>query len=153
MPSWRNGYTARRNFRWPNCWPGKACSSRPKHPSGRSGWVTETHSVNIRTVLRGGLAEAAGMAPGDEWLGIEVNGQGWRISKLDDVVFYAGANTAVTALVARDGRLLRLPLQLSSPHRAERRAKPSRGASPTAPVPDTISLSITDPAAVARWLN
>ena len=115
--------------------------------------VTETHSVNIKTVLRGGLAEAAGMAPGDEWLGIEINGQGWRISKLDDVVFYAGASTAVTALVARDGRLLRLPLQLSRPRGTERRAKPSRGASPTAPMPDTISLSIADPAAVARWLN
>lgn len=110
--------------------------------------VTETHSVNLKTVLRGGLAESAGMAAGDEWLGIEVNGEGWRISKLEDVAFYAGTETTVTALVARDGRLLRLPLSLS------RSAKPSRGTiAPAAAVPDTVSLSITDAAAVARWLN
>lgn len=110
--------------------------------------VTETHSVNLKTVLRGGLAESAGMAAGDEWLGIEVNGEGWRISKLEDVVFYAGAETTITALVARDGRLLRLPLSLT------RSAKPSRSSiAPAAAVPDTISLSITDAAAVARWLN
>ena len=110
--------------------------------------VTETHSVNLKTVLRGGLAESAGMAAGDEWLGIEVNGEGWRISKLEDVAFYAGTETTVTALVARDGRLLRLPLALS------RSAKPSRSTiAPAAAVPDTVSLSITDAAAVARWLN
>ncbi|MCI5066823.1 peptidase M61 [Acidovorax sp.] len=109
--------------------------------------VTETHSVNLKTVLRGGLAESAGMAAGDEWLGIEVNGEGWRISKLEDVAFYAGTETTVTALVARDGRLLRLPLALS------RSAKPSRSTIAPAAVPDTVSLSITDAAAVARWLN
>lgn len=110
--------------------------------------LTETHSVNLKTVLRGGLAESAGMAAGDEWLGIEVNGEGWRISKLEDVAFYAGTETTVTALVARDGRLLRLPLALS------RSAKPSRSTiAPAAAVPDTVSLSITDAAAVARWLN
>ena len=48
------------------------------------------------------------MAPGDEWLGIEVQGQGWRISKLDDVGFYAGSQKQLTAVVARDGRLRRV---------------------------------------------
>jgi predicted metalloprotease with PDZ domain len=115
--------------------------------------VTESHSVNIKTVLRGGLAENAGMAPGDEWLGIEVDGQGWRISKLEDVAFYAGKATTLTALVARDGRLLRLQLQLSTQGQPGRPRKPSRSAPPATPVPDTVSLAIADPAAVARWLN
>ncbi len=105
--------------------------------------VAENHSVQVKTVLRGGLAEQAGMAAGDEWLGVEVQDQGWRISRLDDVAFYAGAETALTALVARDGRLLRLPLELPA------RAKPRRAAAAI----DTVSLSITDAAAVGRWLG
>lgn len=109
--------------------------------------ATETHSVNVKTVLRDGLAESAGMSAGDEWLGVEVDGQAWRINKLDDVAFYAGAQTKITALVARDGRLLRLPMQLA------RSTKPSRGVAAAAALPDTISLSVTDAAAVSRWLN
>ena len=66
----------------------------------------------------------AGFAPGDEWYGIEVDAQlprrdksapaksGWRISKLDDVTLYAGTHTRVNAWVARDKRLLSLPLAL-----------------------------------------
>jgi predicted metalloprotease with PDZ domain len=34
--------------------------------------VQENHAVQIQTVLNGGAAEAAGFAPGDEWLGIEL---------------------------------------------------------------------------------
>ncbi|TFY97562.1 M61 family peptidase [Ramlibacter rhizophilus] len=69
-------------------------------------------SVQVKTVLRGGAAEQAGLAPGDEWLGVEVAGQGWRLAKLDDLLLYAGSHRRVTALVARDRRLLRLDLQL-----------------------------------------
>ncbi|BEU95568.1 M61 family metallopeptidase [Acidovorax sp. DW039] len=110
--------------------------------------VAENHSVQIKTVLRGGAAEQAGMAAGDEWLGIEVKGQGWRIAKLDDVAFYTGPHRQLTALVARDGRLLRLPLSLplaapaAAPTNARRKA----------PKPDTVSLSATDSKAVGRWL-
>ena len=102
--------------------------------------VAENHSVQIKTVLRGSPAEQAGLSAGDEWLGVEVQGQGWRIGKLDDVTFYAGAETTVTALVARDGRLLRLALTL-----------PRAEAAPA--VPDTVRLSVTDAAVLARWLD
>jgi predicted metalloprotease with PDZ domain len=68
--------------------------------------------MQIKTVLRGSAAEQAGMAANDEWLGVEVGGGGWRMSKLDDLPFYAGDHKKVTALVARDRRLLRLELAL-----------------------------------------
>ncbi len=86
--------------------------------------VAEGTAVQIKNVLRGGAAEAAGFAAGDEWLGIEVGttkprrdksapaSSGWRINKLDDVALYAGTNAQVNALVARDKRLLTLPLTL-----------------------------------------
>ncbi|MDF3822752.1 hypothetical protein P3G55_22840, partial [Leptospira sp. 96542] len=71
-------------------------------------------------------------AAGDEWLGVETqskagtdksaknsaqgetsaNPNAWRLRKLDDLPLYAGAHTRLTALVARDQRLLRLPLVL-----------------------------------------
>jgi predicted metalloprotease with PDZ domain len=69
-------------------------------------------AVVLKNVLRGGLAEQAGFAASDEWLGVEVAGQGWRMSKVDDLPLYAGPQRKVTALVARDRRLLRLELQL-----------------------------------------
>ena len=86
--------------------------------------VTEGSAVQIKNVLRGGAAEAAGFASGDEWFGIEVGSgkprrdksapanSGWRINKLDDVALYAGAQANVNALVSRDKRLLTLPLAL-----------------------------------------
>jgi predicted metalloprotease with PDZ domain len=74
--------------------------------------VTETAGILVKTVLRGGAAELAGMAVGDELLGIEVAGTGWRLAKLDDMLLYAGQHRKITALVARDRRLLRLELAL-----------------------------------------
>ena len=82
--------------------------------------VVEGSAVQVKTVLRGGLAEAAGFASGDEWLGVELPGPGgaarsvnrWRISRLDELAFYAGRARKVGALVARDKRLLTLPLTL-----------------------------------------
>lgn len=68
--------------------------------------------LRIKNVLRGGAAEQAGMAAQDEWLGIELGGEGWRITKLDDLSLYAGPHRKLTALVARDRRLLRLELTL-----------------------------------------
>lgn len=115
--------------------------------------AAENHSVQIKSVLRGGAAEMAGMTPGDEWLGVEVQGQGWRISKLDDVTFFAGTETSLVALVARDGRLLRLSLEL--PPRSQRATAPRKGRSGTASAastPDTISLTPTDAVALGRWL-
>ena len=74
-------------------------------------------SVQIKTVLRGGAAEAAGMAPGDEWLGVELAAvrrggaaEAWRIHKLDDVQMLRAQRARITALVSRDNRLLKCPL-------------------------------------------
>ncbi|MDP3700894.1 MAG: peptidase M61 [Hylemonella sp.] len=73
-------------------------------------------SIHIKTVLRGGAGERAGLAAGDEWLGVELGGgkthSGWRLNKLDDLLLYAGGEVRVRALVARDKQLLTLPLQL-----------------------------------------
>ncbi|MBH2020750.1 MAG: M61 family metallopeptidase [Burkholderiales bacterium] len=79
--------------------------------------VAENHSVQIKTVLRGGAAELAGFSAGDEWLGLEPAGKlqadaGWRMSRLDDLTLYAGDAKKVTALVSRDKRLVRLELAL-----------------------------------------
>ena len=102
------------------------------------------HALHIKTVLRGGLAERAGMAAGDEWLGIEADGQGWRLHQLEQLALLAGNAAQVTALVARDGRLLRLPLML---------AHASADSADNA-VSDTMALHVTDAAALQRsaWL-
>ena len=104
-------------------------------------------------MLRGSAAERAGMNAGDEWLGVEVKGQSWRITKLDDVAFYAGSHTNLEALVARDGRLLRLPLQLPD---TGTDTPSGKGRRPTgmSPAPaDTFSMGISDAAALQRWLG
>jgi len=95
---------------------------------------TNASFIAIKNVLRGGLAEQAGFAPGDEWLGVD----GWRLGKLDDLLLYAGRATQVSALVARDKRLLRLDLKL-----------------PTANTVASTSwrLVVQDAAQVSAWLN
>ncbi|HMS26618.1 MAG TPA: peptidase M61 [Burkholderiaceae bacterium] len=86
--------------------------------------VTEKagEGVLVKAVLRGGAAEDAGFAPGDEWIGIELNKgeskhnqQNWRIHKLDDLTLYVGdvsQSKSFTALVARDMKLLKLPMRI-----------------------------------------
>ena len=76
--------------------------------------VSETQGIVLKNVLRGGAAEQAGFAANDEWLGVEVAGNAWRLGKLDDLLLYAGAHRRVTAIVARDRRLLRLDLAIPS---------------------------------------
>ena len=98
--------------------------------------VAETQGVQIKVVLRGGAAEQAGMAAGDEWLGVETAAGGWRMAKLDDLPLYAGTTRQVTALVARDKRLLRLALTL-----------------PTVASTTTWRLATENPRAVTAWLE
>ena len=110
--------------------------------------VQENHSVQIKTVLRGGPAEQAGMMAGDEWLALEAEGQRWRIGKLDDVLLYAGGSNQVTAWVARDRLMLELPLNLSP--------LPAKTASEDADSAKAISnlgLEISDKTAAERWLT
>ncbi|MDP3412123.1 MAG: peptidase M61, partial [Polaromonas sp.] len=104
--------------------------------------VQESGNVLIKTVLRGGAAERAGFAAGDEWLGVEMvaagakktPASGWRLVKLEDFTLYAGKHKTVQALVARDKQLLRL--QLSLP-----------------PEVTTWRLVLRDAALAGRWLS
>jgi predicted metalloprotease with PDZ domain len=96
---------------------GVAVLEEPAQPAQALGLrVAEQEGIQIRVVLRGGLAERAGFAAGDDWLAVEVGrgraAQCWRLQRLDDLALYAGASRAVVALVARDRRVLRLPLRL-----------------------------------------
>ncbi len=96
--------------------------------------------VRIKNVLRGGAAERAGMAAGDEWIGIDVPApvattrQSWRIHKLDDVALHAGQATRLLVLVARDKRLLTLTLDIARDQTLPR-------------------LAIKDPEAIDQWLG
>jgi predicted metalloprotease with PDZ domain len=102
--------------------------------------VAESQGLQVKVVLRGGAAELAGFAAGDEWLGVEVaqgkQTSGWRMSKLDDLLLYAGQQRQVTALVARDKRLLRLTLNL-----------------PSVASTNTWRLAAENPRAVSAWLE
>ena len=110
--------------------------------------ASETQGVQIKTVLRGGVAEQAGFAAGDEWLGLELalagkpamkksevdSASGWRMNRLDDLLLYAGSAKKVVALVARDKRLMRLELALP-------------------PALTTWRLAVKDAALVNDWLE
>ena len=65
--------------------------------------------IKVTHVLRGGAAEAAGLAAGDELLGVE----GWRLRRLDDALALLPAKGPARLLAARDQRLLEL--SISSP--------------------------------------
>lgn len=68
-------------------------------------------SITVKTVLRGGAAEAAGMAAGDEWLAVEPEaGQVWRLARLDDLNVYVGKRERCRAWVCRDRRVVALSL-------------------------------------------
>jgi predicted metalloprotease with PDZ domain len=97
--------------------------------------VTEGSSVQIKVVLRGSAAEQAGFAAGDEWLGVETENGGWRVSRLDDVSLYAGRTRHITALIARDKRLIRLRLEIPSSAEVK-----------------TWRLAVNDAARVTSWL-
>ena len=112
--------------------------------------VQENHSVQIKTVLHGGLAEQAGMMAGDEWLAVETDGQRWRIAKLDDVPLYAGSSNTVTAWVVRDRQILELALALALDIAPAKAA--SEDAKPATPI-SNLGLEISDKAAAERWLT
>jgi predicted metalloprotease with PDZ domain len=74
--------------------------------------VAEANGIVVKAVLRGGAAEQAGFCANDEWLGVEVGGGHWRLHKLDELTLVAGPERHMVAWVARDKRMLRLPLTL-----------------------------------------
>jgi len=73
--------------------------------------VQENQGITLRNVLRGGLAEQAGMAAGDEWLAVQTSdGNLWRLHKLDDLPTLLPTAQTVQVWVSRDRRILSLPL-------------------------------------------
>lgn len=114
-------------------------------PAQRLGMRVQEGSsgVTVKVVLGGGAAEQAGFMSGDEWIGIELaGGEGWRLHKLDDLALYAGDARRVTALVARDRRLLRLPLTLPA-------ALPGASSGE----PDTVRLDVDNAELAKNWLR
>ncbi|MCW7537058.1 PDZ domain-containing protein [Aquabacterium sp. A7-Y] len=64
--------------------------------------------VQVKAVVRGGAAEQAGLAAGDELLAVN----DWRLRKLEDLPLLAAPGGPLELLVARDQRLLRLRARL-----------------------------------------
>ncbi len=87
--------------------------------------------IKVQTVLRGGVAEAAGLAPGDELIAID----GWRLRRLDDALRVLVPGQEATLLAARDQRLLSLGVCL-----------PEAGAAVCEP-PGAIALTLATDAA------
>ena len=106
--------------------------------------VGEGPGVQLKFVFTAGAAQRAGMAPGDEWIGIELPASkghaasAWRLQKIDDLGLYLGSGKRCTALVARDQQLLRLPLVVPAAN------DPRVG---------TWRLGVADATALKRWLD
>ena len=81
--------------------------------------------IKVSHVLRGGAAEQAGLAPGDELIAVD----GWRVRRLDDALRVLDVGAAAPWLVARDQRVLTLSLVLPAE------------AAPTEPGPGAIALT------------
>ncbi len=100
--------------------------------------VKDGNGLHIKQVLRGGAAEKAGFASGDEWIAITLDkglGSGtWRIHTLDDLTVYGGNAKKLQCLVARDQRLLTLELTLPKATHA-------------------VRLSVKDATLAERWLG
>lgn len=89
--------------------------------------------LRLKHVLRGGAAEAAGMAPGDEWLALQRGEDVWRVQRMDDVALHARGLTVgdpVVAWVARDGRVLRCTLRWPPQAHTVRLLPPENAAAP-----------------------
>jgi len=92
-------------------------------------------------VARGGAAEAAGMAAGDEWLALGCGNDIWRVKTLVDAERIAKWQPSVkgaelTVWLSRDGRLQQAPLTWpDNQHRA------------------TAQLQISDHEKLRRWLT
>ena len=100
--------------------------------------VKDGKGLHIKQVLRGGAAEKAGFASGDEWIAITLDkgpaSGAWRIQSLDDLTLYGGNAKKLQCLVARDQRLLNLELTLPKATHA-------------------VRLSVNDTALAEHWLD
>ncbi len=73
--------------------------------------VKEAGGLTVTHVLRGGPAERAGMASGDEWLAVETpDGRTWRVFTLADVSALVQPNDKLQVWIGRDRLLHRCAL-------------------------------------------
>jgi predicted metalloprotease with PDZ domain len=73
--------------------------------------------VQIKAVLRGGAAEKAGMAAGDEWWAVsstKAKAQSWRLKKIEDLTLLLGSEKKAKATIARDQKVFDLDLTIPS---------------------------------------
>ena len=73
--------------------------------------------VQIKAVLRGGAAEKAGMAAGDEWWAVassKAKSSTWRLKKLEDLSLLLGNDKKTKATISRDQKVLELNLNIPS---------------------------------------
>lgn len=73
--------------------------------------------VQIKAVLRGGAAEKAGMAAGDEWWAVassKVKSPTWRLKKLEDINLLLGNDKKAKATISRDQKVFELDLSIPS---------------------------------------
>lgn len=83
----------------------------------QEGSSARASNLKIQAVLRGSAAEAAGLAAGDEWLGVVVAGQSWRINQLEQLAYLLppaaqDGQQAVGILYSREQRIHQGQLQL-----------------------------------------
>ena len=73
--------------------------------------------VQIKAVLRGGAAEKAGMAAGDEWWAVassKSKSPTWRLKKLEDINLLLGNDRKAKATISRDQKVFELDLSIPS---------------------------------------
>jgi predicted metalloprotease with PDZ domain len=87
--------------------------------------------VQIKAVLRGGAAEKAGMAAGDEWWAVasaKANSPTWRLKKLEELTLLLGNDKKAKATISRDQKVFELPLSIPSDvHTWRLSAAPAQG--------------------------
>jgi predicted metalloprotease with PDZ domain len=80
--------------------------------------VSEAQGVlQIKAVLRGGAAEKAGMAAGDEWWAVassKAHSPTWRLKKLEELTLLLGNDKKAKATIGRDQRVYELNLSIPS---------------------------------------
>ncbi len=100
--------------------------------------VKENGGLFVHQVLRGGVAEKAGFASGDEWIAVQAIGASvegaWRLQSLDDLTLYAGNAKKINAIISRDKCLQQLTLTMPKASQA-------------------VRLSVQDGARVDAWLG
>ena len=68
--------------------------------------------LKVQAVMRGSIAEQAGLSAGDEWLALDA----WRVRRPDDLNQWHDATREQAVLVARDGHVLPLTLPALGEH-------------------------------------